>query len=407
MPVYHYKGLTAQGRTTAGVLDAQSAKGVRLSLRKQGVFPTEILEQSVPEPSGLLAKVGLGLGRRISAQELALFTRQFASLLQAGLPLVEALEVLRDEADSKRHKALLTTLVNHIREGQSLGTALETLQPIFPPFYIHMARAGEASGRLEEILFQLADFWERQVQIQHKIVSTLIYPAIMSLVGIGVVFALMTFVVPRISTVFIELNQTLPTPTRIVIGLSTFLEKFWPWLFFGALGIGWALSRYLATPLGRERADAFILRLPLVGHLVRLVSLARFSSTLSTLLSSGVPMLTALDVAKRVTGNRVIEGAVETARLKVKEGGSLGATLRLSGMVPPLMIHLITVGEKGGTLEGMLHHCASLYEAEVDRSLTRLTSLLEPIMILAMGGFVLFLVLAVVLPLVDMTQMVR
>ncbi|MFB3061091.1 MAG: type II secretion system F family protein, partial [Candidatus Binatia bacterium] len=150
-----------------------------------------------------------------------------------------------------------------------------------------------------------------------------------------------------------------------------------------------------------------ILRLPLVGHLARLVSLARFSSTLSTLLSSGVPMLTALDVAKRVTGNRVIENAVEMARLKVKEGGSLGATLRLSGMVPPLMVHLITVGEKGGTLEGMLHHCATLYEAEVDRSLTRLTSLLEPIMILAMGGFVLFLVLAVLLPLVEMNQMVR
>jgi len=407
MPVYQYKGLTAQGRMTAGVLDAQSAKGARLSLRNQGVFPTEIQEQVSLQPSGLRVKVGLGVGRRISAQELALLTRQLASLLQAGLPLVEALEVLRDEADSKPHTALLTTLVNHIREGQSLGNALESLHPMFPSFYIHMARAGEASGRLEEILFQLADFWERQVRMRHKIGSTLIYPAIMSLVAIGVVFALMTFVVPRISTVFIELNQTLPMPTRIVIGLSTFLEKFWPWLFLGAFGIGWASSQNLATPLGRERADACILRLPLVGHLARLISLARFSSTLSTLLSSGVPMLTALDVAKRVTGNRMIENAVEMARVKVKEGGNLGATLRLSGVVPPLMVHLITVGEKGGTLEGMLDHCATLYEAEVDRSLTRLTSLLEPMMILVMGGFVLFLVLAVLLPLVEMNQMIR
>jgi len=346
-------------------------------------------------------------GKGVAAKELALLTRQIACLLQAGLPLVEGLEVLRDETSSQKLNALLTTLVSHIREGQSLATALEALRPNFPEFYIQMVRAGEASGRLEEFFFQLADFWERQAAMRHKIVSALLYPAIMSVVGLGVVMIIMTFVVPRVTVVFSELNETLPWPTQVLIGISELFQTFWPAILLAIVGSGWACSRYLKTTSGRERVEGLLLKLPLVGHLIRLASLARFSSTLAILLNSGIPLLVALDVAKRVTGIRLMEQVIETARQKLQEGGSLGAALRVSGMVPLLMVHLITVGEKGGTLEHMLHQCASLYETEVDQSLTKLGTLVEPLLILGMGGFVFFLVMAVLLPLMEMSQMVR
>jgi general secretion pathway protein F len=408
MPVYKYKGLNQTGKSTAGIIDADSSKSARLKLRKTGIFPTEITED---RQAG--AEAGLSLSRSragtaiLSAQDRAVLTRQLGTLLVAGLPLVEALGVLIEQSAKKSVQGLLADVREQIREGKALSVALETYPLDFSPVFIHMVRAGESSGALDQILFRLAEFLEQQQALKSKVTNAALYPALMLAVGVAVLFFLMTFVVPKITAVFADLKQALPWPTVVLIGISHFLATYW-WLLLGGVAFLVATGRrMLRSPKGRATADRWLLKLPLVGHVARMVAISRLASTLATMLASGVQLLDAMGVTKRVMNNVVLEQAVEQARENIREGESIAQPLKRSGEFPPLVTHMIAVGEKSGEMEEMLRRISQIYDGEVDRVITRLTSLMEPIMILAMGLIVFFIVVAILLPIFEMSQMVR
>ncbi len=411
MPVYQYKGIRADGAAATGLIDAESPKIARLKLRKGGVYPTDLIEQRQPQDArvGTQVRVPSALGRSasLSVQELAIITRQLGTLLVAGLPLVDALGILIEQSDKKAVKGLLADVREEIRGGKALSAVLERYPRVFSSIYIHMVRAGEASGALDHILFRLADFLEKQLALKQKVTNAALYPVLMLVVGALVLFFLMTFVVPKITAVFADLKQALPWPTVVLMGISRFLADYWLFLL-GGIGLTLAgVQRLLQTPGGRLAADQLLLKLPLIGHVARMVSLSRLASTLATMLASGVQLLDALDVAKRVMNNRVLERAVEDARQNIREGQPIAEPLKRSGEFPSLVTHMIAVGEKSGEMEEMLRRIAQIYDGEVDRVITRLTSLLEPAMILVMGVLVFFIVVAILLPIFEMGQMVR
>ncbi|MCP9452484.1 MAG: type II secretion system inner membrane protein GspF [Nitrospira sp.] len=412
MPVYHYRGYRTDGGSATGIIDAENPKVARLKLRKEGIFPTEVAEHTRPllgRTAGTKGELTVRTGRAavMTAGELALVTRQFATLLIAGLPLVDALGVIVDQTDKKPVKALFADIREQIRNGRSLSDVLETHPKDFSRIYVHMVRAGEASGALDQILTRLADFLEKQLALKHKITNALLYPVLMLIIGITLLFFLMTFVVPKITAVFSDMHQALPWPTVALMTVSSFCSDYWQWLVGLVLGSLLLVQRALHTERGRMAADRLVLRLPLIGDVARKVSISRLASTLATMLASGVQLLDALDVAKRVMNNRILEEAVESARQNIREGETVADPLKRSGEFPALVTHMIAVGERSGELEEMLRRLSQIYDGEVDRVITRLTSLMEPIMILAMGGIVFFIVVAILLPIFEMGQMVR
>jgi general secretion pathway protein F len=412
MPVYQYKGYRTDGGSATGIVDAESPKVARLKLRKVGVFPTDMVEQGqtmvgsgrkTTTVSGTLS----GRSPILTTTDVALMTRQLATLLVAGLPLVEALGVLVDQADKKVIKSLMADVREQIRGGKSLSAVLEQYPKEFSQIYVHMVRAGETSGALDQILFRLAEFLEKQLSLKHKVTNAVLYPALMLVVGIALLFFLMTFVVPKITAVFTNLKQALPWPTVVLISISRFCADYWI-ILLGALAVlGWAAQRMVKTETGLTAADRLLLKLPLIGEVARMVSISRLASTLATMLGSGVQLLDALDVSKRVMNNRVLEQTVEEARQNIREGETIADPLKRSGEFPALATHMIAVGERSGEIEEMLRRIGQIYDAEVDRVITRFTSLLEPIMILVMGVLVFFIVVAILLPIFEMGQLVR
>lgn len=407
MPVYQYKGLRADGMAASGIIDAESPKSARLKLRKVGVYPTEVSEQALTGHALLRREHPSGLRATLATQDLAVLTRQLGTLLVAGLPLIEALGILIEQADEKPAQTLMADIREQVRQGKAFSVALESFPQDFSQIYVHMIRAGEASGALDQILFRLAEFLEKQLALKNKVTNAVMYPGLMMLVGVSILFFLMTFVVPKITAVFADLRQALPWPTLVLINLSHFLGTYWPFLGGGlALAVFW-LRSHLRTPTGRETVDRLTLKLPLIGSVARMVAISRLTSTLSTMLASGVQLLEALDVAKRVMNNRILEQAVEVARGNIREGESIAEPLKRSGEFPPLVTHMIAVGEKSGEMEEMLRRISQIYDNDVDRVITRMTSLMEPIMILVMGVIVFFIVLAILLPIFQMSQMAR
>lgn len=412
MPVYQYRGYKSSGASATGIVDAESPKVARLKLRKEGVFPTDLKEQGgvgkiAIARSGASPIAGVGRFPALTVTDVALMTRQLATLLVAGLPLVDALSVLMDQMDKKTVKGLLADIREAIRSGASYSAVLERYPRDFSPIYVHMVRAGEASGALDQILFRLAEFLEKQLALKSKVTNAILYPAIMLVIGTLVLFFLITFVVPKITAVFAHSKQALPWPTILLMDVSNFCADYWMVLLGALLGGIMIFRRALRTETGRTTADRMVLRLPLIGQVARMVSISRLASTLATMLSSGVQLLDALDVSKRVMNNRILEHAVEEARQNIREGETIAEPLKRSGEFPPLVTHMIAVGEKSGEMEEMLRRISQIYDGEVDRVITRCTSLLEPVMIVVMGVIVLFIVVAILLPIFEMGQMVR
>ncbi|MDH4186331.1 MAG: type II secretion system inner membrane protein GspF [Nitrospira sp.] len=407
MPVYHYTGYRNDGGAATGIIDAESPKVARVKLRKVGVFPTDVVEQSAVDQGSGKASARIGRSPALSTTDMAMMTRQLATLLVAGLPLVDALGVMVDQTEKSGVKALMADIREEIRGGSSFSAVLERYPREFSQIYIHMVRAGEASGALDQILFRLAEFLEKQLSLQHKVTNAVLYPALMLIVGVSVLFFLMTFVVPKITAVFANLQQALPWPTIVLMSISHFLADYWPLMLAGIALAVWAARRALQTVSGQLAADRWLLKLPLIGEVARMVAISRLTGTLATMLASGVQLLDAMDVAKRVMNNRVLEQAVEGARQNIREGETIAEPLKRSGEFPALVTHMIAVGERSGEMEEMLRRIGQIYDGEVDRVITRFTSLLEPIMILAMGVLVFFIVVAILLPIFEMGQMVR
>jgi general secretion pathway protein F len=411
MPVYQYRGYKADGASATGIVDAESPKVARLKLRKDGVFPTEMAEhegaKAVVARSGSGPVAGVGRSPALSVTDVALMTRQMATLLVAGLPLVDALGVLMDQTEKKSVKGLLADIREAIRGGASYSAVLERYPRDFSPIYVHMVRAGESSGALDQILYRLAEFLDKQLALKNKVTNAILYPAIMLVVGTLVLFFLVTFVVPKITAVFAHSKQALPWPTLVLMEVSHFCSDYWMVLLAMVLAGIWGTRRFMRTEMGHVMADRWLLKLPLIGQVARMVSISRLASTLATMLSSGVQLLDALDVSKRVMNNRILEQAVEEARQNIREGETIAEPLKRSGEFPPLVTHMIAVGEKSGEMEEMLRRIGQIYDGEVDRVITRFTSLLEPVMIVVMGVIVLFIVVAILLPIFEMGQMVR
>jgi len=410
MAVYEYKGLTQEGKELVGIVDAESPKTARLKLRKSGIFPIEIQETGDPTKAVPLTTEIRSLfswRERVTVQEVAIMTRQMATLLGAGLPLMEALAALTEQVEKPTLRRILAEVREQVKGGGSLVTALAAHPKVFSDLYINMVRAGEASGTLDGMLSRLADFLEHQVQLKNKILATMTYPIFMLVVGTVVLFALITFVVPKVTAVFSDMHQALPMATRILISVSGFMQAYWWAVLFLIAIAGVGFNRFIQTPKGRVRWDGLLLRFPVTGKLVRMVALSRFSRTLSTLLGSGIPILDALGIVQAVVGNRVLAGAIENARQSIKEGEGIAEPLKRSTLIPPLVSHMIAVGERSGELEAMLQKVAEAYDNEVDTTINSLTSLLAPVMILIMGTVILFIVLAILVPLFELSQIVR
>ncbi|MDH5626413.1 MAG: type II secretion system F family protein, partial [Nitrospira sp.] len=328
MPVYQYRGYKNDGGSAAGIVDAENVKVARLKLRKEGVFPTDVVEQGQPatrqqEGTRIRATRRISRSATLTAHDLALMTRQFATLLVAGLPLVEALGVLVEQAEKKPTKTLLADIREQVRGGKALSAVLETYEKDFSPIYVHMVRAGEASGALDQILFRLTEFLEKQLALKHKVTNATLYPALMLFVGISVLFFLMTFVVPKITAVFTSMKQALPWPTVVLMSISRFFADYWL-LIVGLVVVSILfIRRFIQTEKGRMVVDRVTLRLPLIGDVARMVSISRLAGTLATMLASGVQLLDALDVSKRVMNNRVLEETVEGARQNIREGETI------------------------------------------------------------------------------------
>ena len=288
-----------------------------------------------------------------------------------------------------------------------MSVVLETYEKDFSPIYVHMVRAGETSGALDQILFRLTEFLEKQLALRNKVTNAMLYPIIMLVIGSVILFFLITFVVPKITLVFAQQKQALPWPTVALMSVSQFFADYWMVLVGLVLGGLYVTRRFVRTGAGRMMADRLILKSPLIGDVARMVSISRLTSTLSTMLASGVQLLEAMDVSKRVMNNRVLEETVETARQNIREGETIADPLKRSGEFPALVTHMIAVGEKSGEMEEMLRRVSQIYDGEVERVIARLTSLMEPIMILAMGAIVLFIVVAILLPIFEMGQMIR
>lgn len=420
MPLFEYKAITPEGRALKGVIDAENVKAARVKLRKQGVFATEVNEgqserksrkaAAAGEKASLadrLAEMSLSdLFTRISPQDVAVMTRQLSTLLHAGLPLIESLNALIEQIDNVKFKRILSHVKDRVNEGSSLADAMRSSSKVFTDLFVNMIRAGESSGTLEVVLQRLADYLESQVKLRNKIYSTMTYPVIMMLLMVGVIAILFIFVIPKITKIFQETNQTLPIYTEILINVSEAMKSYW-WVMALAIAAAlWAFRRWVATEEGRYKFDAFKLRMPLFGRLVRMVAISRFAKTLSTLLASGVNVLMSLDIVKNIVGNRIIEEAIVKSRESISEGASIADPLKRSGVFPPIVIHMVAIGEKSGELEGMLLKVSEAYDNEVESIITGLTAMLEPIMIVVMASIVFFIMISILLPLFQMNNMV-
>lgn len=414
MPMYAYKGVANSGKTVSGVRDADSPKTLRQLLRKDGVLVTSFelskggkaAKDQNAKKGGLSKEVDLGgLLGGVKKVEIATFTRQMATLLRSGIPLADALGALVDQVTNVRLKTPLAEVRTAVNEGSSFADSLAKHPKLFDELFVSMVRAGELAGNLDEVLTRLADFLENSQKLKSKIQGAMIYPMVMVVVGAGIMTVLMVKVIPEITTMFTQQGKTLPLNTRFLIGTSRFLGNYWLWIFLAMVAGTILFRRWIKSKEGKPVWHRFLLKLPVLGELVRTINVGRFARTLGTMLQSGVPMLRALDTGKQIVGNVLIQDAIEDAKKAVTEGESLAVTLKRSGQFPATMIHMVAVGERAGQLEQMLERVATTYEAEVDTKLSRFTALLEPLMLVVMGGAVAFIVFSILQPIMDLGQL--
>ncbi|HVK63907.1 MAG TPA: type II secretion system inner membrane protein GspF [Polyangium sp.] len=405
MAVFEYRGiLVATGKQVKGVRDAENAKALRVLLRKDGILLTTAAEEKAAAAKTKKSINLLAFTQRPSTNDVAVVTRQLATLLKAGIPLFESLTALIDQVEKEALKRALTQVREQIREGTSFAKALEQHPSIFPPLYVNMVRAGEASGMLQQVLERVTAFLESQAKLTSKVSSAMAYPILMAILGVSLVSVLMVAVVPNVTSIFASMDQALPWYTATLIGTSDFLSNYW-WLVLGLLAGGiWGFRRWKRTPAGRLKWHGFLLKAPIVGKLVQMIAIARFSRTLATLLSAGVALLGAMDIVKNVLGNAVLEKVIADAISSIREGQSIAEPLKRSGQFPPIVTHMITIGEKSGQLEEMLENVSNAYDLEVEMRVTVLTSLLEPLMIVFMGGAVGFIAFSILMPLIQMSS---
>lgn len=403
MPLYSYKGLNKLGQDVKGEISTDSINAAKSKIKGMNIMLIDIKEKkskgSSGKSSGLLAKV--------NTEELALMTRQFATLVKAKIQIVEALAALEDQVDNDYLRVVLSEVKRDVNEGSSLAKSMTKHPRVFNNIYTNMVEAGEASGTLEVVLLRLAEFTEAQMKLRGRVKSAMMYPLIMVVIGFTMISFILINVIPQIAKIFVSMKKELPLPTKVVISMSNFMQNYWWLVVFILIGLAWFLKKYIDSKNGRKVWDALLLRSPIVGGLVKMINVSRFCSTLATLLNSGVPILVAMNIVKNIVANVHMQAAIEKSRKAVSEGLSMAPTLQESGHYPSMVTHMITLGEKSGELESMLGIISENYEEQVNSKINGLTTLLEPIMMVFMGLTIGFIVMAVVVPMMDMTSIKR
>lgn len=406
MAVYEWRGITTSGKEVKGVRDADNQKALRALLRKEGIFVTQMLEEAEARVKKA-RDVDLGrYFRRVSPLQLALATKQLATLLKSGVPLVESLTALIDQMESPELKAALTQARDNVNEGSSFHDALAKHPTIFKELFVHMVAAGEASGTLELVLTRLSGFLENQSKLQNKVTGALVYPVVLLAVTFITLTVMMTVVVPKVTAIFESFEQALPWYTRALIFTSDFFTDFWWLMAIVIVGGGYGFYRWRKTEKGRAKWDAFMIDVPVFGKLNLMASVARFARTLATLLTSGVPLLNAMEITRNVLGNVELMRVVEDARNSIREGESIAEPLKRSGRLPPIVTHMIAVGERSGQLEEMLENVADSYDQQVDNQVNVMTALLNPVMILVLAGIVVCVIFPILMPLMRINEFV-
>jgi general secretion pathway protein F len=401
MEAFRYEALDAAGRTVSGVVQADTPRQARTQLRAQGLHPSAV------NPVRARERARQPWARGIASNELSLVTRQLATLLASGLTVEQSLGALIEEATTPITREVLGGVKSEITAGLSLAGALSSYDKSFPDFYRALVHGGEESGALPTVLQHLADYLDARQALKQKTSLALLYPVLVTLVAISIVTGLLVFVVPQIVQVFQQSRQSLPMLTRALIAVSTFLNAAWPYLAVAGIGAVAAARLALRRDAPRRSLDALLLRTPWLGPLIRGVNTSRFASTLAILVGGGVPLLSALNSGSRVMTNMVMREAIEAAAERVREGESLARALGATRAFPPLTVHLVASGELSGRLEQMLQRAAQLETQALERRLAVFLTLLEPVMILVMGGIVLLIVLAILLPIIEINQLVR
>ena len=401
MPTFVWKGRTMAGETQAGEVSFDRQEEALDFLRKKRILVTSLKEKSKG-----LKMPSFGGGGGVSTKEMAIFTRQFATMISAGLPLVQCLDILASQTPKPAFAKVISDVTREVEAGSTLADALGKNKKVFDDLFRNMIQAGEAGGILDDILLRLAQYIEKADALKRKIQGAMIYPAVVLTVALGATAFMLIFIIPTFAKMFTDFGGELPLPTAIVLGMSKFLRSFW-WVIAAVItGAVIGIQRWYKTDLGQKKIDGFLLKMPVLGDVLLKGSVARFTRTLGTLISSGVPILSGLEITARTAGNRVISDAILMARSSIREGETVGAPLKQSGVFPPMVVQMISVGEQTGALDEMLTKIAVFYEDEVDQAVENLTSVIEPIMIVLMGGIVGGMVVAMYLPMFKLISVV-
>jgi general secretion pathway protein F len=406
VPIFEYKAVDGANKVKKGIIDADTTRDARQKLKKDKLFVTDIKEAKGKKDRGIRIRgvTGVESPNKQRTEQIAAVTRQMASLLQAGIPLAEALRMVIEQAPDKKIESTYRDIREKVTQGMPLGDAVLQHPAYFTDLYANMVKAGESSGALDKVLVRLAGFLQAQTRLKNKVGAALIYPMIMVVVGVIVVAVLMVFVVPRVTQLIKGRGQELPLPTHILITASDFLVNYWLLVLVGVLLMTIGFQLFVNSPKGGLLWDAFKLKLPVFGDLMRKQSMARFSVTLATLLRSGVPALQALQVTKNVLDNKILQNALQDVHDRVIEGTDLSTPMKMSGAFPPTVSYMVGVGEQAGNLEEMLERIGGTYDEEVDLATQKLTSVIEPLIIVALAVVVAGIVVAIVMPLLQLQR---
>ncbi len=401
MPIFEYTGLTKQGKNVRGIVDADNVRSARVKLKKDGIYVIDLKDKTKVAKKAKGPKVIASRG--VNVQDLSMMTRQLATLIKANVPLVESLSAVSEQVENETLSEAIADVKNNVNEGSTFHKSIAKYPRIFNKIYISMCEAGEMSGTLDVILLRLAEFTEAQHALNSKVRSAMLYPVLMFFITTGILMVLFIFVVPKIMTIFDSSPElVLPWYTKMVFGFSGFLVDYWYVIIIAVVLITVVFFNWKRTPAGSAQWDAVTLQLPVVGKLSRTIAVSRFSRTLSTLLTGGVPMLGAMGIVRNVVDNEVIAKAIDNARDNISEGESIAGPLKKSGQFPPLVLHMISIGEKTGELETMLTQVSDSYDFQVKNEIDGLASMLEPLMIVVMGCIIGIIVFSIMMPMFEM-----
>ncbi|MFW5962367.1 MAG: type II secretion system F family protein [bacterium] len=397
-PIYEYEAKNKDGKKRSGKLEAASPIDVANELRKEGFFITSIKEDIASKKKDIQIR----FGKRVKINDIALFSQQFSVMINAGIPLINCLNILHNQTENEDFKKVIADLEENVKTGASLSEAMQRHPKIFPDIYCYMIQAGEAGGVLDKVLAELTKHYQKQNELNSQIKSAMYYPITILVATIGALFFLLAKVVPNFLSIFSEFDAELPMPTQMLLKLSNLMESYW-WvilIFFGITGV--IFYKYTNTPKGKYRFHSFILKSPLFGKMIRKIAISRFSSTLSVLLNSGVNLLLAIDIVENVVENQVIATVLEKAKIQLRGGTNLSIPLEESGEFPDMVVQMIKIGEETGQLDNMLTKISDFYEKETEIAIEGLVSLIEPLMIFFMAGAIGTIAVAIMLPMFDL-----